>query len=314
MRETEHRRLLDWILILIVASMIWGMLQFAGLDIEDPFINQTPGAVSACFANRNHFALFLALGCLLAPVWAGRDGIHARGRALIALALILLFVLTILATGSRAGLMLAALALCTDFWLVGAELRAALQRRPRWFACLLALLSGGALAGLVTLSFFLDRAESINRVLQNNAEQDMRAQALPTVMQMIRSYFPSGSGFGSFDPLFRMHEPFSLLNLSYFNHAHNDFLEITLEGGLPAIILLIAGIGWWIFATVGLPKAGTCRSALARLGSGMLLLTLAASTFDYPARTPTIMALVTLAAFWLAREGRRALPVIPPDL
>jgi hypothetical protein len=57
------------------------------------------------------------------------------------------------------------------------------------------------MALLVGLSISADRAVSVNRLLMVDAESDMRGRALPTVLAMIRAYFPVGSGLGGFDPL-----------------------------------------------------------------------------------------------------------------
>src|SRR3546814_18476243 len=62
----------------IFLSMLVGLLQFSGFMIDNPFINDTRGSVGGTFANRNHFALFLAMGCLIAPVWAFAGKQNAR--------------------------------------------------------------------------------------------------------------------------------------------------------------------------------------------------------------------------------------------
>jgi O-antigen ligase len=155
-----------------------------------------------------------------------------------------------------------------------------------------------ALAVLTAISS--NRAVSINRVFAANGGEDMRGRALPTVLDMISTYFPIGSGLGGFDPIFRIHEPMSLLKLTYFNHAHNDVFEIILDAGLPGGLLLAAAILWWAFASVRAWRNGT-DALLARLGSTMIGLTIVASLFDYPARTPMIMAMLTIAASWLCR-------------
>jgi O-antigen ligase len=124
---------------------------------------------------------------------------------------------------------------------------------------------------------------------------------------MIESYFPVGSGFGGFDQTFRLHEPFALLMPTYFNHAHNDFQEIALDGGLPAILLLGAATVWWAIASLRAWRAGPeAQHILPKLGSAMLLLVFVASLVDYPARTPMIMAMIVIAAVWLARAAPRA--------
>lgn len=135
----------------------------------------------------------------------------------------------------------------------------------------------------------------------------MRSRGLPTVLSMIRTYFPAGTGMGSFDPMFRLHEPFILLKPSYFNHAHNDWLEIALDAGVPGMLVLLVAMGWWVWASVAAwraePSSGRER---ARLGSSLLLLVMVASAFDYPARTPMIMAMVAVAAAWLADRNDAA--------
>src|SRR3546814_18506461 len=118
----------------------------------------------------------------------------------------------------------------------------------------------------------------------------MRARGLPTVLSMIAAYFPAGAGFGGFDPIFRLHEPFRLLKPTYFNHAHNDFLEVVLDGGLPAALLLLVAIGWYAIASIRAWRASGRHSVLPTLGSSILLLVFVASAFDYPARTPMLIA------------------------
>lgn len=115
-----------------------------------------------------------------------------------------------------------------------------------------------------------------------------------------------GSGFGGFDPIFRLHEPFALLKPTYFNHAHNDFLEIVLDAGLPGLILLMLAIGWWMWGSIDAWRSRGEDAGLRRTGSIMLLMVFAASVFDYPARTPIIMAVIVIAAIWLSGYARQS--------
>jgi O-antigen ligase len=109
-----------------------------------------------------------------------------------------------------------------------------------------------------------------------------------------------------------MVEPDHLLQPSYFNRAHNDWLELVLDGGILAAALLAVAAGWWLYASW---KAWTSKPArdLPRLGSAAVLLVMLASIPDYPARTPMIMAILALAALWLTgntqAEQRRAAAV-----
>jgi O-antigen ligase len=112
------------------------------------------------------------------------------------------------------------------------------------------------------------------------------------------AYFPVGSGFGSFDAVFRHFEPQSNLGPSYFNHAHNDFVEIVLEGGIATLAILATFLGWFSW------RAWTiCRSKTSRMDSELLMaraavfgcVILGASSFvDYPLRTPLLAAIFAL--------------------
>ena len=310
--EDQKRWLPAAILAVIASSLAIGLIQITGTRIANPLVNGTPGAIDGLIANRNHYALILSLGLLITPVWAFGYSGRSKNRAPAALGFVVLLVLTILATGSRAGLVLGGLALALGVALSRHSLRTAFQRYPRWVLPSISIGLIAMLAIFVLASIAADRAVSIDRLVDQDAGQDMRGRGLPIVLAMIRTYFPFGTGMGSFDPIFRMHEPFTLLKPTYFNHAHNDFLEIVLNGGLPGLLLLLVAIGWWGWKSL-LAWRGDAAYLLPRLGSAMLLLILIASVTDYPARTPIIMAMATIAAIWLegtvpSASGKGSLP------
>jgi hypothetical protein len=299
--EEERGRLPGLLLCFVLASTLVGLVQISSFTFDNPLINETPGTVSGTFANRNHFALHLAMGCALALAWAFGSGRAHPSRGAVGLVIVLLFLLAILVSGSRAGMLLGCLGVVMGFLLSVGRIRQAVARYPRWVFP--ALTAGGAaiIAFLVLISVAADRAVSIDRLFAADPGQDMRTRGLDTVLSMTGRYFPFGTGLGTFDPMFRIHEPFHLLKPTYFNHAHNDFLEIVMDAGLPGLVLLVAALGWWGWASARAWRAGSGpETALPKLGSAMLLLVLVASVVDYPARTPTIMAWTVIAAVWLS--------------
>jgi len=296
----ERTWLLDFYLALIAASALWALLQFSGGGFNNPLVNQTPGQVSGNFANRNHLALFLALGCLLAPVWTFAGRRLTTIRVVSGIGLLVLLILLILATGSRAGVALGLVAVVIALFQVRSQLLHMSRRLPRWGFPVIIIGLVVTIALAILFSLKADRAVGIDRLMDVDISDDMRRQALPTILSMVSQYFPVGTGFGSFDPMFRMHEPNDLLKLSYFNHAHNDYLEIALNAGLAGIVLLASAIGWWLVNSIRVwRRTSLSNSRLGRSGSAMLLLILVASAFDYPARTPLIMAMVVAAAMWM---------------
>jgi O-antigen ligase len=120
------------------------------------------------------------------------------------------------------------------------------------------------------------------------------------VSDMTRTFFPWGSGVGTFDPVFRHFEPFALLKLTYFNQAHNDIVQTVLEGGIFGVALLATFVLWWAVATLRAWRAAPSPQALAaRAGSAVVLLCLLASIVDYPLRTALMLSMFSIAAVWL---------------
>ncbi|HEX8415376.1 MAG TPA: O-antigen ligase family protein [Sphingomicrobium sp.] len=314
-RPDERGLLPGVIFVMIAASGLLGLVQISGVGFNNPFINESAGAIGSSFANRNHFALLLALGCLQVPAWVFVSGHRLRGRALIGVGVSVLFLLSILATGSRGGLLLGAVALIMGVLIARGTIKHALGQAPRWALPAVIAAVVALIIAVMLLSVAADRAVSIQRAIDIDARFDMRSRALPTIWAMTLEYFPFGAGLGSFDPMFRIHEPLPLLKPTYFNHAHNDLLEVVLDAGIPGLLLLATALAWWGWAGLRVWRSaehcsgadwseagdpdGNANPLLARIGSAMLLLILLASAFDYPARTPIMMALIIVAALWL---------------
>ncbi len=296
----DEARVLRLLLALVFASGLIGLLQFSGAQVDNPFINDIRGEVSGSFANRNHLALFLAVGCAIAlPVLM--SGRPAAWKAAAGLGTTLFLALMIIATGSRAGLVLGAVAMGLGFAMSFARLKDDLKRIS---GKLTPFVFGGialTFVASVWLLFVRDRAASIDRVMSLDAGEDLRGRSHSVVANTIAEYFPFGSGFGTFDPVYRIMEPDALLSPNYFNHAHNDFAEIVLDGGLPGAALLLVGIGWaaWRGLRIWRSRGGQ-SAARPRIGFAIMVLILAASIPDYPARTPIFMALIALSAAWIS--------------
>lgn len=302
MSREADRRLTSLILATVTISALVGLVQYAGSDVRIPLINFVEGDVSGPFANRNHFALFVAIGCLLTPVWVFQDE-PLRTRRLAGLGLLPLFILVILATGSRTGIGTAGVAIILGFAIVRKELvrlGRTLGTRTA-FVGLIGLVA--TLVVVVGLSLAFGRAASLDRLRNLDAASDLRLDALPAVIEILRAAFPVGTGFGAFDPVYRIWERQELLSFAYLNHAHNDFLEIAMDGGAGGIILLVAAIAWWAMRSIKAWRDAGRHAMMARTGSAALLLVMIASTTDYPARTPMIMALVTISACWLSTRN-----------
>ena len=91
---------------------------------------------------------------------------------------------------------------------------------------------------------------------------------------------------------------------TYVNHAHNDYLELALEGGMPAILLMIAFLAWWslrAFAIWRSPNAAELGRAACIASAAILL----HSLVDYPLRTAAIATIFAMALALMADPPRR---------
>jgi O-antigen ligase len=302
------RRRVDLLLplaALIFASGVLGLAQVSG-GPDSPLRwyggNPDPSAVGF-LANRNHQALLLA--CAL-PILAALASLPStrpnRQRAMRwgALGVGAFIVLMLPSTGSRAGLVVGGVSILLAVAIAAPSLierlRSMRRRRRR------RVLAGGAgaLIAFVAILLFLGQNVAFTRLATLDPMSDQRVRAFPTVSQMTRTFFPWGSGVGTFEPVFRHFEPFGLLKLTYFNQAHNDIVQLVLEGGVFAAALLAAFLLWWAVASVRAWRAPASGPALAaRAGSAVVLLCLIASIVDYPLRTALMLAIFCVASVWL---------------
>lgn len=300
------RAQLRWLPPLLVAvagaSGVFAAIQFAGAAPDDPLINERIGYASGLFANRNHQALFLAIGVAAACQW-GATRPFSPVRAAVAGVSGAWFLLMLLATGSRAGLALGLIGLAGGAIIVVSAVRREGLRLPR--RRMFGLAAGGvlALAGLMALSISAGRSESLSRLNDAAIGEDMRVRALPQVLDLAQTYGTIGAGQGAFATLFKAIEPDALLKPTWFNHAHNDYLELVIAAGVPGVLLLLVALIWLarlVWRAWRAPPTGEVQRA--RLGSIVILLTLLASATDYPARTPLVMTVLVLAVGWLSLD------------
>lgn len=326
-RQDWRRPVIAAILLLGTLSVLLGVLQVLGPS-NGPFYTYriTNGnSPVGLFANRNHNAVFLAsLLPVLAilgsggrvPVRGQRDGRPLRrGGAWVGAVLALVL---IVASGSRAGLLLAVLAIALVPFVLGSSARdlllpmpppARARHAPR-FILIAGILRHWRIVATVTavgviLLALLGRFSSTIERLAGGG--DGRSEVWAASLPLVGKYFPWGSGIGSFVDVFKRDEPYALVGPKYVNHAHNDLLEVAITTGLPGMLLMALMILWIARRTVTLwhgRKDTSFTAQVRRLGLVVLMLLLLASLVDYPLRTPAMATLFVVAAAWLTAEPR----------
>jgi O-antigen ligase len=257
------------------------------------------------FANSNHNAAFLYCAIPFVMAWAiGLVGDHRRNRS-IGLASLALLTLTIIfgltTTLSRAGMGLLFVAGLSGLLLVWRHGRGQRGRRLLRFA-----IGANVVALILAFQFgfvaFMQRAEV-------QGLKDDRWPVARITSQAAIANLPFGSGFGTFVPVYDKFAPRTQLAEAYVNHAHNDWLELWLTGGVPAIILIVGFLGWFGVATFRLwsrdqPEAPVLDLALAEAASIVIVLLLLHSLVEFPLRTPTLSVLFAMACAFLIPPRR----------
>ena len=98
-------------------------------------------------------------------------------------------------------------------------------------------------------------------------------------------FFPVGSGIKSFEPVFQLFERPHELTDELVNNAHNDWLELFLEGGIPAGLIMAAWLFWLTRKTFS-SKDSSKDERVDRLARAALI-TLLAPSNSLPRRLPT---------------------------
>lgn len=305
--DTRRTALLLPLLIAVaLISAALGLLQLAGGPSSAFYWYSITnrGEAVGIFANRNHNGLLLAMAFPMLAVLTSLpepDPMRRRIRFGVCAAAALFLAIAVLVGGARSGIVLMLFSLVAALWLMPFPRpvpEASLAMRllvSKWTVVVL----GSLLLPLLTI--VLARTEGIRRLFADDFFQDRRLDYIPTVKHIIVEYFPLGTGLGSFDPVFRLHEPTDALRNNYVNHAHNELLEVTLTAGLPGLLILAVFFGWVVLqARKALRRRDeSLAGRLARLALVMLALIFGASLIDYPLRTPMMGIVFVIACVWL---------------
>lgn len=314
--EQRRKQAVAVIITLAGISGLWAAFQLTGSARGPLYLYNITnnGAAVGLFANRNHQAVLLAATIVMLGWYGASHSVTAKLAALkfySSMAGIFVIVPLIFITGSRAGLILMAPALVAAMMLIyfgrymiesqrSANGNGNRARKKRFTSRQAVLFSSIALVLIMAgLSIYFARSLAFDRLFDRSNVEGLRGQLVPILTKMLSDYFPWGSGFGSFEHVYRIYEPQELLNTSYLNQAHNDWLQFPIEGGLPAIFIAAAAAIWSAIQFFRLVKDWSYsryRKYTVIMAIMVMLLFLAGSIGDYPLRIPSLIALFAVIA------------------
>ena len=297
----QRERMVQFCIAAAIAGILLGAAQLASGGVGLYLWNWVgAGSVTGFFANRNHLASFLLVTLPFAVI-LGAATLRRRDRRTSALWLGALFaglvVVALAAIRSRAGITLFAPVMVVS--LLAAWIAAG-RGRPGPGLLVLVGSIGAALTAVAVLA--------LPPILARFDTQDQlegRADRWPLVAETAQTYLPLGTGIGSFDAVYRSVEPLAELDSTFFNQAHNEYLETWLEAGWLGIGLILAFFVWYARRCWTAWKAPPSREGdlqrAASIGIGVLLLH---SIVDYPLRTTALAVVLALCCGLLELAGR----------
>jgi O-antigen ligase len=291
-RQSEQAFLFGILLLAAGVSTTLGVFQrsIEGLALfGGPHAAQAPGL----FVNRNHQATFLLAAILLCPaaLSALLSSIAPWTRKVLTVVVILFLAGGTVATTSRAGLLILPFAL-----LMAAA--AIVERHPRPKFVIAATIAGA----LLLWGAF--QIPTVRVVLARFTLFDERALYWRDTWRAITAFEPWGSGIGTFTRVFPLYERDTLIDGACVNAAHNDYLQLLLEGGWPAAALGFAGGLLWITATFRVARArASTQRRCGLVASTAILIMVLHSLVDYPLRMLSLMAVMGLLAGVVLRSA-----------
>lgn len=306
---TLDRRSRAWLLLIVLIAVCVNLMLGAGqlaAGGKGPlyFYDITSlGSAVGFFANRNHLATLVLVSIpltagLLAAI-APTQSSPGRSIVLLGGALVLLAVVGVATTQSRAGVLLAVPAILLSLAVMVAGRRVGGGLTVVAGAIGVSLLLGMALVGLFALEPLLDR-------FSKDPADELRFATWPQVVAIAEQHLPTGAGIGSFDTAFRAAEAPEAVDGYFMNRAHNEYLEAWLEAGWLAAGAFALFLIWFVARVrhvVGLPLPDR---AVAGAAAAAVALVLVHSVFDYPARTLAIAAVVALCCAILEGGSARS--------
>lgn len=329
----DRKKIVFLIMLLIGLSALLAMLQTLGGSRGPLYFYQVTnnGSAVGLFANRNHQSIMLAILILFLGWYSSITHQQNFNPFNISLALGAIFTLIplILITGSRAGLILMLPALFGSLYFMSDIMKSkkftAVGYKSRQKSPIVSnrvkvrrstfreaiksnkpkILSATVVASIIIIaatSVIFSRSLAFDRLFPDGNIDDFRAKVTPILIDIMSKYFPFGSGFGSFEHIYKIYEPVNLLSPLYFNQAHNDWLQFIIEGGLPALLIIIV-ILYWIMRNIWSLVVLLKHGSLSKIGKdkNTILMCLiyfvlmgAASIGDYPLRVPSIMTISTI--------------------
>lgn len=258
------------------------------------------------FSGRNNLGVlfYCALPMTLALTVTGaiRRADHRSALVVVGILLGPVLLLGLFTTRSRAGLVLGGFAfVATAVAIFALEVRRFRIHPGVIVTGVLVLAAIGLM--ILDVSYF-----RLSQRFDSAVADDLRWPTASRTMSLIWDYMPFGSGYGTFADVFMMGEDERTMRPAFMNHAHNDWLEILLEGGVLSIVALAAAL---IFITACLRRlvrewAFVDDRVVRTAAAACLIAMLIHTGLEYPLRIQSLASVFVLLSVFTLRPPQPA--------
>ncbi|HKY95639.1 MAG TPA: O-antigen ligase family protein [Kiloniellales bacterium] len=319
-----------WLLVVAgVGYALYGLIVHLGGLREILWIDKYSywESLTSTFINRNSYAAYAGMGLVVTvgllleqlrrmvlPAhlgWRGRL-VHfldhmGFGVWLLAAAFLVLLA-ALLLTGSRGGLLATLVGLVAVVFTVGGG------GRKRLILAVVLLIALGGFVAMQSAALVERRLGQVDREMEGLSGSRLALYGLTLEAIALRPL--AGSGLGSFPAIYleRRDEASGTEALNQVR-VHNSYLEIALEAGVPAALLLFGTLGTILVLQLrSLPRAGVERR-FAGIAAAATLLFAVHSLIDFPVQMPGIaVTFAALAGMGLAQSFPHSRPPKRPEV
>lgn len=309
------------LLVVTIASAgifqaLYGSL-FVMTSMEPIFFtdSRSNGLATGTFIYRNHFANFLMMclsigvGLLVASLNSSKKTDIKRSvsniievlfsaKAIMRIGLIVM-VIAIVLSRSRMGntAFFVALSFCSVFALIF------MKRKTK---ALLWLFGSMLLIDVIIVSQWFGLEQVRQRIVATSAESETRDEVLKYGIKLVQQHPLTGTGHGSFNSVFPSVKGTGV-NL-FYNFAHNEYLQFTIELGIPMTIILGFLVIWSLWhAQYALRHRN--QSLMRGIAFACMMATIGQlihMSVDFTLQPPAnaIYFLVILVLAWISRYGK----------
>jgi O-antigen ligase len=297
MLRLQHWRaswLFGAVFVATAISVLLGVLQVSAGDDWYFYRRTNLGVAVGPFANGNHFATMLLTAIPLLTALVVQKRRLAAGKSDRSIDLVLgvsagcVILIGLLINRSAAMIILGPAVVAATALLA---MRLSPRRKRHGMLLTIGLLAAAAVVVIIA-------GKSLPS-MGTSASIETRGEYWSTSLPAVQDQWLTGSGIGTFAQTYRRYEDPQIADRWFTNHAHNDYLELAVEGGVVALLVLVAFLLWWAgrVRDSWSGEAATIEQKAAAVASAAILLH---SLFDYPLRTAGIAAIFAVCLALLA--------------